>query len=273
MRKRRRATHIILWIIAIATVAVFAMRLLAPRAMAPARVADPAAAKAAGERILAEGGTTLIVIAHPDDLEWWAGGTAGLLAKKGPVVLVVGTSGEKGDGGLVADLGTVREQLQRQGGEVLGYSDVVFLRHPDGGLAEAASFPAEVASAIDTYKPARIITFDTAKEAAGYHHVDHEAAGRVTAAAAATAGGVELLLMHTSAPDVLVDYAPIKEDKARAFAILTSYRSLTPVVGPLSSWLTALVGSKNISYGSKAAYPEVGIEYGEVFRSVVVPKK
>jgi LmbE family N-acetylglucosaminyl deacetylase len=217
--------------------------------------------------------TTLIVVAHPDDVEWWAGGTAALLAERGRVVLVVGTSGERGDGGLVAGLGLKREQLQREGGAVLGYSEVVFLRHPDGGLASAASFPGEVRSAIETYRPARIITFDVAKEAAGYHHVDHEAAGRVAAAAANEIGGVTLDLMHTSAPDVLVDYAPVREKKARAFAILTSYHELTPVVGPLSTWFGSLVGGRTVSYGSKASYPEVGIEYGEVFRQVVIPAK
>jgi LmbE family N-acetylglucosaminyl deacetylase len=273
MRKRRRATLIILWVIIIAVIAIVGLRLLAPRAMAPARVADPAAAKAAGEQLLASGGTTLIVVAHPDDVEWWAGGTAALLAERGRVVLVVGTSGDRGDGGLVAGLGPKREQLQREGGAVLGYSEVIFLRHPDGALAAASSYPAEVRSAITTYHPARIITFDVAKEAAGYHHVDHEAAGRVTAEVAGAMGGVTLELMHTSAPDVLVDYAPVKDKKARAFAILTSYHDLTPIVGPLSSWFGSLVGGRTISYGSKASYPEVGIEYGEVFRSVVIPAK
>ena len=274
MRRRRRVLYIVLWVLVIAAIAVLGLRLLAPRAVASARVADPAAAKAAGEAVLASrDATTLIVVAHPDDVEWWAGGTAALLARRGRVVLVVGTSGERGDGGLVPGLGAIRERLQREGGAVLGYSEIVFLQHPDGGLAQAAAFPSEVASAIAGVRPARIITFDVAKEAAGYHHVDHEAAGRVTAAAAQASGGVELLLMHTSAPDTIIDYAPVKDAKARAFAILTSYHDLTPVVGPLSNWFGSLVAGRTITYGSKASYPEVGIEYGEVFRRVVIPAK
>lgn len=273
MLKRRRATFIILWVLTFAVIAIVGLRLLAPRAMAPARVTDPVAAKAAGQQMLASPGTTLIVVAHPDDVEWWAGGTAALLAERGRVVLVLGTSGDRGDGGLVADLGPKREQLQREGGAVLGYSEIVFLRHPDGALASATAFPSEVRSAISTYHPTRIITFDVAKEAAGYHHVDHEAAGRVTAEVAQEVGGVTLDLMHTSAPDVLVDYAPVKDKKARAFAILTSYHELTPVVGPLSTWFGSLLGRQTVSYGSKASYPEAGIEYGEVFRSVVIPAK
>jgi len=272
MHRGRRAAIIILWVIGALALVLIGLRLLAPRAMAPARVADPAAAKAAGEALLASGETTtLIVVAHPDDVEWWAGGTAALLAERGPVVLVVATSGEKGDAGLVANLGSIREGLQREGGKLIGYSEVVFLRAPDGGLASATAFPGQVEEAFARYRPGQVITFDVEKEAAGYHHVDHEAAGRTTAAVAEKLGGVTLYLMHTSAPDVLVDYSPVKETKAQAFKILTSYRDRAPVVGWLNGILRSVMGPSAPTYGSKSAYPAAGIEYGEVFRRVVVP--
>jgi LmbE family N-acetylglucosaminyl deacetylase len=262
-----------LWSVVAALLLTFAaLRLLAPRAMAPARVVDPAAAKAAGEALLASRETTtLIVVAHPDDVEWWAGGTAALLSGRGPVVLVVATSGERGNAGLVADLGSIREGLQREGGAVIGYSEIVFLRAPDGGLASAAGFPEQVEDAFRRYRPANVITFDVALEAAGYHHVDHEEAGRVTASVAQRTGGVTMYLMHTSAPDVLVDYATVKDTKAKAFKILTSYRGRAPVVGWLSGALGSLMGPSAPTYGSKSAYPGAGVEFGEVFRRVVVP--
>lgn len=275
MRRGRRATIIFLWTVGAAVVIVAGLRLLAPRAMEPARAADPAAAKAAGKRLLASRDTTvLIVVAHPDDLEWWAGGTAAMLARAGNrVVLVVGTSGEKGNSGLVPDLGAVRERLQREGGDLLGYSGISFLREPDGALAEAADFPARVADAFTEYEPDTVITFDTERESAGYHHADHEAAGRVATQVARDRGGVVLYLMHTSAPDVICDYTPVKEDKAAAFAVLTSYRDLVPVAGPLQKLLVGLLGTSAPVYGSRASYPQVGIEYGEVFRKVVVPER
>jgi LmbE family N-acetylglucosaminyl deacetylase len=261
-------------ILAVLLLAFLALRLLAPRAMAPAQIADPVAAKAAGDALLASRDTTtLIVVAHPDDTEWWAAGTAAMLAEHNPVVLVVGTSGERGDGGLVANLASVRERLQREGGAVIGYSHISFLRNPDGGLASATAFPQQVEDAFRTYRPANVITFDAAKEAAGYHHPDHEAAGRVTAAVAEKLGGVTLYLMHTSAPDVLVDYGPVKDAKAKAFAILTSYHTLTPVVGWLSNVFGPLLGPAAPTYGARAAYPQVGVSFGEVFRKVVVPAK
>lgn len=274
MHRRRRATIITLTVVGVIAVALITLRLITPRAMAPARVADPVAARAAGDALLASrDATTMIVVAHPDDTEWWAGGTVALLAERGPVVLVMGTSGEKGDAGLVAGLGAIREGLQRQGGAVLGYTDIVFLRHPDGGLASAPAYPQEVADAFARYRPANVITFDVAKEAAGYHHVDHEAAGRVTAAVAEKIGGVTLYLMHTSAPDVLVDYSSVKDTKAQAFKILTSYRDRAPIVGWLNGVLGSLLGPSAPTYGSKSAYPQVGVEFGEVFRKVVVPAR
>jgi len=274
VRRGRRVVTILGWVAGAAIVVVLGLRLAAPRAMAPARCADPVAAKAAGDALLASRDeTVVIVIAHPDDVEWWAGGTAGMLARANRVVLVVGTSGEKGDSGLVPGLGSIREGLQRAGGEILGYGDIVFLRNPDGGLAESARFPSQVDAALARYEPAIVITFDTEREASGYHHVDHEAAGRVAEAAARARGGVTIYFMHTSAPDVLVDYAPVREEKAQAFAKLTSYHDLTPVIGPLSGWASGLLGSSAPTYGSKASYPEVDVAFGEVFRRVVVPAK
>jgi LmbE family N-acetylglucosaminyl deacetylase len=265
---------VLAWVAGVTVIAVIGLRLFAPRAMAPARAADPLAAKAAGDELLASRDTTvLVVVAHPDDVEWWAGGTAGMLARSNRVVLVMGTSGERGDSGLVPGLGPMREELQRVGGRILGYSDIVFLRNPDGGLAQAADFPAQVAAAFAKYDPATVITFDIERESAGYHHVDHEAAGRVAEKVARERGGSTLYLMHTSAPDVIVDYAPVKEAKAEAFAKLTSYHELVPIVGPLSTWASGLLGPSAPTYGSKAPYPEVGVEFGEVFRRVIVPAK
>jgi hypothetical protein len=262
---RRKRWRVVLWsLLALLVVVYLVARIAAPRALAPARVLDPVAAKAAGDALVASrDATTLVVVAHPDDVEWWAGGTAAMLAEHNKVVLVVGTSGERGDAGLVANLGAMRERLQREGGAILGYSDIVFLRNPDGGLASATVFPRQVADAFATYRPANVITFDAAREAAG----------RTAAAVAEQLGGVTLYLMHTSAPDVLVDYAPVKDKKARAFAILTSYHDAVPVVGWLGGLVGRLLGPSAPTYGSRAAYPQVGVDFGEVFRRVVIPEK
>lgn len=236
---------------------------------------DVRAAKAAGDRWLASRDTTaLVVLAHPDDAEWWSGGTIAMLARHNRVVLVLGTSGDKGAGGNVPGLGAVRERLQREGGAILGYSDYVFLRHPDQGLAQATAFPGEVLDIVRRYRPSSIITFDVEREGPVYHHPDHEAAGRAALAAAKEVGGVTLYLQHSSAPDVIVDYAPVRERKREAFAILGDYRSANPMwgwlIGPLNRLLAAV---RPVTHGSRQAFPDIGVEYGETFRMEVVPPR
>jgi LmbE family N-acetylglucosaminyl deacetylase len=236
--------------------------------------ADPAAAKVVGERLLASrDATILVVVAHPDDAEYWAGGTLALLARHNRVVLLMGTSGDKGDAGLVPGLGAIRERLQREAGRILGYRDIVFLRNPDGGLAASAAYPGEVRRAFATYRPTMVVTFDIAEEATVYHHPDHAAAGRAATAVAKGLGGVTLYLIHTRAPNVVIDYGAVRAEKARAFTVLGSYRDYAPVVGWLNRALRAVGGPRSLSYGGRAVLPGVGISYGELFHEVVVPKR
>jgi len=266
---------IVIWsVLGVLAVLVAAAFFLRPR-FEGAPPADVPAAKTAGDALLASRDTTvLVILAHPDDAEWWSGGTIASLALHNRVVLVLGTSGDKGAGGDVPGLGAVRERLQREGGAKLGYSDYIFLRHPDQGLADASGYPAEVLACVRRYRPATVISFDVVREGPVYHHPDHEAAGRAALAAAQELGGVTLYLQHTAEPDVIVDYAPVKERKREAFAILGDYRSANPtwgwLIGPVNR---ALAGVSGVSYGSKASFPEVGVEYGEVFRRVIVPAK
>jgi LmbE family N-acetylglucosaminyl deacetylase len=274
MKPKRKRVAVVIWailgVLILACVAAFALR---PVLEAGAQPADLRAAKDAGDQLLASSETTvLVVVAHPDDAEWWTGGTLGMLARSNRVVLVLGTSGDQGAGGGVPGLGAIREKLQREAGAILGYSDIVFLRNPDQHLAQAAGFPAQVETAFRTYRPSSVITFDAADEAEGYHHVDHEAAGRVTAAVAERVGGVTMYLFHTSRPDVIVEYGPVREKKRAAFAVLQDYRGANPtwgwLIGPLNRLMAGAVG-----YGARAMYPEVGVLYGEVFRRAVVPPR
>jgi LmbE family N-acetylglucosaminyl deacetylase len=238
---------------------------------ASVRPADVKAAKATGDALLASTGKTFLVfIAHPDDAEWWAGGTLAMLAKHNAVVVVLGTSGDAGNGGLQRDLGQLRERLQREGAAILGYTDVVFLGHPDGHLAEAAEYPGEVADIVRSYRPDGIFTFDVEKEGPVYQHADHEAAGRAALAAARNLGGTSLYLMHTGAPDVIVDFAPAKGRKAEALSVLWSYHD-SGVLGFVSRF-TRWTGLERRAEDSisRSPYPEVGVEYGEVFREEIV---
>jgi LmbE family N-acetylglucosaminyl deacetylase len=237
-----------------------------------AALTDPVAAKAAGDALLASRDATVVIsVAHPDDAEWYAGGTAIALARTNRVIVLLGTSGDRGAGGWPG-IAAVRERLELETAKVAGYHDVVFLRHPDQGLAEAASYPAEVEGVLSRYGATIVVTFDEAKEAQGYRHVDHEAAGRTSVAAARRLGGVTVYGMSSSAADVLVDYYAVRETKRTALGVVTGYRS----ANPLYAWFVAPVqralnGPPQPTYGQRVAAPSVGVEYGELFRKVVVP--
>lgn len=268
MPARRRRVKVALIILAVLVVAgVAAYFALRPTVRRVTRPTDVPAAKLAGDELLASQDTTVVVfIAHPDDAEWWIAGTLGMLAKHNRVVLVLGTSGDAGNSGLQTDLGAIREKLQVEGAAVLGYADVVFLRHPDGHLVEAKEYPREVADIIEREDPATVITFDTEVEGPVYRHVDHEAAGRTALKAARDHGGIALYLFHTSKPDVLADFGPVKDAKTKALTILASYHDSSPL-----AWLTKLARTAGLehaamSFGGRSRFPEVGVEYGELFR-------
>jgi hypothetical protein len=237
-------------------------------------IKDPTAAKAAGDALLAIHDTTVVIsVAHPDDCEWYAGGAAISLAKRNRVILLMGTSGDKGAAGWPG-VAAVREKLQLETAKIAGYADVIFLRHPDQGLGQAAAYPGEVKAALEKYKPTVVLTFDTTDEGQGYRHVDHEAAGRTTAAAAQQLGGMTLYLFSSSAPDVIADYGPVADTKAKAMSVIGNYRIVNPfyryLVAPVLS-LGSGATSSHLSFGMRSSFPAVGVTYGEVFRKVVEP--
>ncbi len=84
-------------------------------------------------------GPILVVAAHPDDIEVHCGGTlAHLVAQGTRVTYVLCTSGNRGaaDPEVTMDeIGATREGEQQAASDILGVTDVRFLRHDDGDLA------------------------------------------------------------------------------------------------------------------------------------------
>ena len=78
--------------------------------------------------------TVLSIGAHPDDIEIGCGGTEALLKDKGYTIIhLVISSGEQGSLTLPTDvLIQKRENEALESGKLIGASDVIFLRLPDG---------------------------------------------------------------------------------------------------------------------------------------------
>ncbi len=131
----------------------------------------------------------LVIAAHPDDVESWAGGAVAGLAQVGwHVVYLLCTSGEKGtsDPAEAPDrVAARREAEQRAACRVLGAAEPAFLRLPDGELADDRALLRLLTRAIRVYRPALLLTHDAVTPWPPYTcHRDHRVVGRVALDAA-----------------------------------------------------------------------------------------
>src|SRR6185312_3526095 len=114
----------------------------------------------------------LLFGAHPDDVEWGAGGIALLLRERGVSFSIVDlTEGEMGSRGTV-------EQRRREAGtaaESLGAASRENLALPDCGLVDSPETRRVVASAIRCHQPKLVIAPFWEDR-----HPDHAAAGLIT---------------------------------------------------------------------------------------------
>jgi len=128
----------------------------------------------------------LCIVAHPDDIEFYCGGTVLKMTRRGVLVdFVLATSGDKGShDSRVAreELATTREEEQAAAAYVLGVKRVSFLRHTDAAPTENLDLRRELVREIRATKPDVLLTFDPF---GGYrYHPDHRVVGRVAVDAA-----------------------------------------------------------------------------------------
>jgi LmbE family N-acetylglucosaminyl deacetylase len=118
--------------------------------------------------------------AHPDDVEFGAGGTLAKWAAAGcRVQHVICTDGSKGSWDPDEDLARLvltRQAEQREASRQLGASgDVLFLNWPDGELESGVRQRAQVAAAIRRFQPDAVLGHDPWRR---YRlHPDHRHAG------------------------------------------------------------------------------------------------
>ncbi|MDY7101816.1 MAG: PIG-L deacetylase family protein [Actinomycetota bacterium] len=134
----------------------------------------------------------LVVIAHPDDIEY--GGSAAIArwtAAGKHVAYVLATRGEAGIDSLPpAECAPIREAEQIASAAAVGVDVVEFLDHRDGVIVEGVELRRDIAGAIRRHRPELIVTLN--------HHdhwgfgarntADHRAVGRATLDAVADAG-------------------------------------------------------------------------------------
>ena len=120
----------------------------------------------------------LVVMAHPDDIEFTCGGTVAALAADGwHTTFCLVTSGDKGskDPDLSpADLAALREAEQQAAAAELGVHHCIFLRWPDGFVEDGPELRAALVRVIRQTQPELLITWDGYR---GFNHRDHRTVG------------------------------------------------------------------------------------------------
>jgi LmbE family N-acetylglucosaminyl deacetylase len=127
----------------------------------------------------------LVVLAHPDDPEFFCGATIARWTQAGhEVIYWLLTCGDKGtsDRSLSPEqLCTLRHQEQRAAAAVLGVRDVNFLGFPDGYLVPDLTLRKEITRLIRKVRPDILVTCDPTTLYVGdnrLNHPDHRAAGQ-----------------------------------------------------------------------------------------------
>ncbi len=127
----------------------------------------------------------LVVLAHPDDPEFFCGATTARWVRAGhQVVYCVITCGDKGSKELSItsdQLCAIRQKEQDQAAKVLGVKQVIFLNYPDGYLVADMKLRKDITRVIRTVRPDIMITCDPQTlftQMGGLNHPDHRAAGQ-----------------------------------------------------------------------------------------------
>ncbi len=183
----------------------------------------------------------MVIMAHPDDPEFFCGGTTALWASHGcQVTYLILTNGNKGSDDPTmtpAALKDIRQKEQRAAADVLGVERVIFFDEPDGELQSTLELRKKVVAEIRRYQPEVVVGPDPSRFffADSYiNHVDHRAAGLVTIDAVFPAArnrmyhpellddGLEphtvkqVYLAGTEQPNLWVDIGPVLEKKIAA---------------------------------------------------------
>ncbi|HLF75738.1 MAG TPA: PIG-L deacetylase family protein [Anaerolineales bacterium] len=140
----------------------------------------------------------LVILAHPDDPEFFCGATLAKWARAGHhITYQLLTCGDKGFNDSTSAemtpeaLCALRHEEQQAAAHVIGAEAVHILDKPDGYLASDLDLRREVVRVIRKFKPDILVTCDPQNVFAGHgiNHPDHRAAGQVVIDAVFPAAG------------------------------------------------------------------------------------
>ena len=222
--------------------------------------------------------SVLVVIPHPDDAEFWCGGSVARWISEGAQVrFVLCTDGSKGstDPGMTSqELGPIREDEQTRAAEALGVQELVMLHLVDGTLEDTDNFRRELVRQVRQVKPDVVICPEPYRKNLGWHR-DHRIAGQVTLDAVFPYArdhlhfeelwrdeGLEphktgtVLFWGTESADTFVDISGSIDTKMRAVSVYASQLD-----GHTAEEIEGFV-----RHQAKEGAEESGLEFSESFR-------
>jgi len=130
--------------------------------------------------------SAMVLFAHPDDAEFFCGGTVARWARQGCEVHYVcatdGSAGSNDPGTSREQMRPIREREMRAAADILGVASVTFLGEPDGFLEVTPDTRRKVTREVRRLRPDVIVAPDPSRlwYGAGYvNHSDHKAAGEL----------------------------------------------------------------------------------------------
>jgi LmbE family N-acetylglucosaminyl deacetylase len=144
--------------------------------------------------------SAMVIVAHPDDIEFGAAGTCAKWAKYGArIVYVLTTSGNGGTHDPQYDrasIAVLREEEQRAAARICGIHEVEFLRENDGEVVATLDLRKKYVHLIRKHKPEVVIAMDPTMMYSGneyINHPDHRAVATATMDAIAPVASMPLM--------------------------------------------------------------------------------
>ncbi len=186
----------------------------------------------------------VVVVAHPDDIEYGAAAAVARWVRQGKDIrYVLATSGEAGIAGLPPSRSApLREDEERESARIVGVDSVEFLGHPDGRLVAGLDLRRDIAAAIRRHRPEMVVTlhFGATWFPGALNSADHRILGPSVLDAAADAAiewifpeltrfglepwaQVRWIAVNTTAPTHAVDVTETVEIAERSLAAHRRY--------------------------------------------------
>ncbi|MEZ0327068.1 MAG: PIG-L deacetylase family protein [Fimbriimonas sp.] len=177
------------------------------------------------KKLFGKGTRVLVITAHPDDSEFYIGGTLHLLGKSAEIHQIICTDGDKGYYWFFADAKEnrrVRRIEANAAKDAWHGRSLEFLGYPDGRLRVRDELVDRIAERIRALRPEYVLAFD-GEFPPRLSHQDHRRAGDAALLAAKTAGvPLWLMMFSTNAANYYVDITDVWPDKEELLKIHAS---------------------------------------------------